>query len=105
MKNMIREYIQNELGIDDPGITDELIADYIALLAHLLSDMRKTFNKRDFPALRTLAHTLKGSSANVGAEPFRALALVLQESADAQNERRCGALITGLEMLQSQIEG
>ena len=99
MKNSIEEYIRTVLEIDDPDIIEEFISDLRNLLQESLPGMRTAIEKGDFQALRVLAHTLKGSSANIGAEEIRQISLQLQMASDAQNDIQCKALVASLEKI------
>lgn len=103
MKKMMTEYIRSALEIDDAEMIDELIDSFIVLLNETLSKMRSAYTQRDFSELRTLAHTLKGSAANIGAEPLRAASLALQLSSDAKDEAACGSRIDEIETLRETI--
>lgn len=100
MKKLIETYIRSELCINDQELIDEIIGDYFMLQKELLHQIQMAYETRDFPLLKQLAHTYKGSSANVGADMFRSIALQLQELAEAKNEIQCGKLISDLESLQ-----
>lgn len=103
MKKMMTEYIRTVLEISDSETADEFIDCYAALLNETLPKMQTACANRDFSELRTLAHTIKGSSANIGAEPLRAASLALQQSADAKNEAECAAHLAELDTLRKKI--
>lgn len=103
MKQLMVDYIRNVLEIDDQETIDEFITDYLALITELFIKMQVAYANGDFFELRTLAHTLKGSSANIGEEPVRELSLQLQEAADAKNTTLCESLLIKLGALKAEI--
>ncbi len=94
---MMSDYIRTELEIDDQETIDEFIESYLSLYEEILPQMRASCAVQNFQELRTQAHTLKGSSANIGAEPVRETSLRLQEAADAKNNALCELLVGELE--------
>lgn len=103
MKQLMANYIRNVLEIDDQETIDDFISDYLVLITELFGKMQVAFANKEFFELRTLAHTLKGSSANIGEEPVRALSLQLQEAADAKDAVLCESLLIKLEALKGAI--
>ncbi len=63
---------------DDDSFVVELFESYVASYARGISGMREAASKGDADAMRRHAHTLKGSSANVGASHIAELAKELQ---------------------------
>ncbi|MBW4497967.1 MAG: PAS domain S-box protein [Oscillatoria princeps RMCB-10] len=59
--------LQDMVGEDDPELLKEVIESYLADLPRLLQDMRTAVELSDGPALEFSAHTLKSSSATLGA--------------------------------------
>lgn len=97
------DYIHTVLEIDDQDMVDEFINDYMRLLQDSLPQMQVAFEKKDFQELRSLAHAIKGCSANIGAEPARSTALELQESAELQDVAKCGSLLVQLKAFLSGV--
>ena len=98
------EYIRTVLEIDDQDIIDELIKDYLALMTESLPQMEAAWDKKDFAELRSLAHALKGCSANIGAEPVRATAEQLQHAADAKDPDKCNSLLAQLKAMPIDVD-
>lgn len=63
---------------DDPGFVAELFGAYLEELPNHLAAIRDAQVAGDASTLSRSAHTLKGSSANVGADELRALAFELE---------------------------
>ena len=96
MKRIMSEYIRTVLEIDDQDTIDEFIKDYMTLLTDSLPQMQAAWEKNDYAELRSLAHALKGCSANIGAEPVRTTSFQLQLAAEAKDSVKCNSLITHL---------
>lgn len=56
------------LGNQDAYFVDNLIRGFIAESEELLAEMQAAMNRKEYLAVKKLAHTLKGSAGNVGAE-------------------------------------
>jgi two-component system sensor histidine kinase/response regulator len=79
----------------------ELLEDLARLFADecpkSISEIRSALDPVDFVLLERLAHTLKGSSASMGAESVRQLALELEMSARARDLPEAKKLVEGLQ--------
>jgi len=62
-----------------------------------ISEIRSALNAADFALLERLAHTLKGSSATMGAESVRQIALDLEMSSRARDLPLSKNLVEGLQ--------
>ncbi len=71
------------LGI--PKILQELIEIYLADTPRLMNDLREAVKSKNTSALRMAAHSLKSSSANLGANRLSALFRHMEEMARSQN--------------------
>ena len=101
MKTQISQYIKETLQIDDEEVILDFINSYEQLLTQTLSEMHTARTAGNFSSLRSLAHALKGASANVGAETVRSVAEQLQKAAEAQESAKCDSLIAALESFRS----
>ena len=70
------------LGGDREAVA-EILAEYDADAPRQLAELREAVAAGDAERVRRLAHTLKGASANVGAEALRGAALRLEQAAAA----------------------
>lgn len=75
--------LQNET---DAEFVYELIDIYMTEAPKLLSSIRGAIEKKDFDALRTTAHTLKGSSYNLGAKQLGDLCFELEKAGRAKEQ-------------------
>ena len=66
---------------DDPEAVAEIVGEYVADAPRQLVRLREALAAGDTDQVRRLAHTLKGASANIGAEGARAAALALEQAA------------------------
>ena len=90
MNAEIRQGMIAMLG-DDPALLDEIYGDFVAEVHKALDASAIGLGKGDFASLRTVAHTLKGCAANIGAEQIRQLAFDWQRAAEAQDAAACRA--------------
>ncbi len=72
------EQALSNLG-DDMPLLKEVIAAFLDMIPQQVTDLREACRDGDFSRLRGAAHSLKGSAANICAEPVRALALRIEE--------------------------
>ena len=82
-------------GPDNPGFLDEMIGVYLKQAHELLGSASAALLERDPEALARAAHTLKGSSGNLGARGMRHLCARLEALA------RAGGLEGGPELLEA----
>ena len=71
---------------DDRDLAREVIEIAIPLFSEWLAGIEQAFDDGDWPTVRRLAHTLKTSADNVGAEAARSAAFRLEQLAAARNE-------------------
>ncbi len=86
--------LQDMVGEDDPELLKLVIDSYLADLPRLLQDIRTAVELSDAQALEFSAHTLKSSSATVGAIPLAELCKQLE------NRGRTGALAESAMMVE-----
>lgn len=60
--------------VGDEAFAREMVAEYLAQTAEILAELGDAIEKLDGETALRCAHTLKGSSASVGAELMRAVA-------------------------------
>lgn len=84
MKETIADYFRREMELDDDTI-QELTGDYVNSMSDFIAQAAACLSSNDFPALRKVGHTIKGTSANVGLEDMRVLGLALEQSAAASD--------------------
>lgn len=77
---------------DDPELLDEIGNEYILEAEKRLRDGVCALESSDYLELRRAAHTLKGCSANVGAETLRQLSYEWQVAAEEQDSEKCRSL-------------
>jgi HPt (histidine-containing phosphotransfer) domain-containing protein len=82
--------------LDRLGGDREILTEVAAIFRHtapdLTGEMRAALDRRDAPALRRAAHTLKGAAGNLSAKRLSAVALEIESAADAQDLVRAAAL-------------
>lgn len=80
-----------------PGFLAELIDVFLREFARHLNGLRQAIEDRDARVAERLAHTMKGSSGNLGAEPLSRLCSTLQDVAHASDWDTLRSLIPQVE--------
>lgn len=93
-KDRVREL--QELASDDPGLLTELIDIFLTGTPELIDQMRHSLEDEDSNSLRRNAHTLKGSSGQMGALRIQDLCATIETLAST------GSLV-GVEALLSEV--
>lgn len=81
----------------DRALLEELLRLFVDECQGTLQQIRDSWSSRDVHALGRLAHTLKGSSANVGANGVSEAAFALERMARSGSMENAVQLIAGLE--------
>ena len=89
--------MQAELGDDDPAIVADLIDLFLTDTPSMLTELRRAMVDRAADTLQRIAHTLKSSSASLGAKPLAARCGALEVLA---RERRLDEVGTHLEQIE-----
>jgi CheY-like chemotaxis protein len=87
-------YLQDEHGVE---LVAELVDLFVSNTPIVLTAMREALVQGDPDALKRAAHTLKGSSSNLGVEPLTTLCVVLEEHGQAGEMQEAVPLIHKLE--------
>lgn len=93
-KDRVREL--QELASDDPGLLSELIDIFLTSTPEMIDQMRHALEDEDSDSLRRDAHTLKGSSGQMGALRIQDLCATIETLAST------GSLV-GIEALLSEV--
>lgn len=67
---------------DESGFLAEVLAIFESRTPPAIQQMKKFFSDRDWSSLRTVAHALKGSSMQIGAEALSNLSRDLEKAGD-----------------------
>ncbi len=89
-------FITQILGESGEEMLEELIPLYLKESAHLFNGILTAFNTEEMVDLNRLAHTLKGSSANIGIKSVAALCKALEEASKNNDMPEVSNLITAL---------
>ncbi|MCA9669642.1 MAG: Hpt domain-containing protein [Myxococcales bacterium] len=97
------------LGADGPAVVDELIDTYLDDTPKRIADVDEATGARDLERLRRAAHTLKSSSASVGALKLSQMSATLErvtyEDPDAAFDAACASALRGeLDRVQRELE-
>jgi PAS domain S-box-containing protein len=85
------------LQADDPGLPREIITLFFDSAGHTLADLPVHISSGDLSRAATLAHSLKGSSLNVGAHRLGHLASSLERAASDRLGEKCRQLLPALD--------
>ncbi len=83
-KTLAVESVLERLG-GDKELLGEVVELFLAEVPEILTQLKKSLEAEDWKSAAKLAHTLKGSSSNVGAEKFAHLALILETESKEQD--------------------
>jgi signal transduction histidine kinase/CheY-like chemotaxis protein/HPt (histidine-containing phosphotransfer) domain-containing protein len=79
--------------MDDRELAGVVLNGFVEDAPSQLSKLQTAIDEADLPGIRLQAHTLKGSSATVGAERLRAVALSMERAVDAGELVRLAGLL------------
>ena len=83
---------------DDPDFVDELVDDYLAEAPQLAAAVRAAMDAGDADAVVLPAHTLKGTSANLGGVRVAEIAQGIEERGRAGDLEGVDAMLADLEV-------
>jgi CheY-like chemotaxis protein len=92
--------LQDEHGVE---LVVELVELFVSNTPMMVTAMREALAQGDPNGLKQTAHTLKGSSSNLGAEPMTSLCMALEEHGQAGKMQAAVPLIDKLEQEFSRI--
>jgi HPt (histidine-containing phosphotransfer) domain-containing protein len=82
---------------DEPDLIVELIDLYLADFPQQLSVMKDSVSRADEISLKRAAHTLKGSSANLGINGIAAICQLIEETDSSQSLQQSSDFINRME--------
>lgn len=92
-----REDLIGRLGGDD-CMVDEIVALFLETTRASLANLEAAIDGKDSDGVRSVAHSIKGASANIGARGMRVLADEIEMAANRKDlsevPARYGALVT-----------
>ncbi len=95
-KETAKAYLKQQLSVEDPQLIDDIYSEFLTTFKQKLAEAGDAFGRKDWQALATAAHTLKGDAAIVGLMPLRGLAMELQDAAKNANSDACEKLFAAL---------
>jgi HPt (histidine-containing phosphotransfer) domain-containing protein len=87
-----------------PSFLSELIDLFLKEQAQHLARLRKAYQERDAAVLERVAHTMKGSCGNLGANELSKICAELQGVARAADWERAGAMVRQIERDSIPVE-
>lgn len=104
----IEEYLRKEFELDDEDI-EEMLQEYFNNLASLIAKAESQLDNSSWEDLRRSAHSIKGASANLGADSLAAFGKALEKKAEDGDKKEAFELIEeikkGLEKLREAKNG
>ena len=82
------------LGRSDANFMQTVVEGFISESERLLEAMQTAIAKNEFSAFKKLAHTIKGSSSNVGAQVLHQISLQMMQLDHAEFEDSAGELLS-----------
>lgn len=96
----MKDYIDLDATIErmgnDPELTARVFALFIEDIPHKLKAVQKAAADLDLDVIRRQAHSIKGSSATIGALAMQEAALALEEAAKTSDSQRVVAAASDL---------
>ncbi len=80
----------------DKKTTDEVLVIFVEELQEMLQQIQDDIDKRDYNSLFSVAHTLKGTAANVGAVSISAIAANMQKAAENKSDKEIDQVLDSL---------
>jgi two-component system, sensor histidine kinase and response regulator len=94
---------------EDRGFINDILKDFCEYLPEKISTLKDAYTKEDILLVKSEAHNIKGSSANVGAIAVQKIARQIETAANSGDMTNIGSLIeqldAQLEVLHMAIEG
>lgn len=78
------------LSFGDKKLGDKILGSFLSDLTDLVFALEQEVVKLNFEKMADLAHTIKGSAANVGGELLSAVAIAMEHSAKEEDIKKCG---------------
>ncbi len=104
MKELIREYLEANLGIDDEETTQMLLDSYMETMTDGIAKIDEILAAGDFSELARAVHALKGCSANIGAKPLHECCLALEAAAKGHDLAAAREHFSSLRTLKADLE-
>lgn len=99
-KDKIISYLKNEFGLDDNDIS-EMLTEFCNNTESLINKAAEQFAQGSFELLARTGHSIKGASANVGANVISGFGKNLELGAKENNKEECAK---ALESLKAEFE-
>lgn len=88
-----------ELSEDTPEFLGELVDIYLEQADTLMAQLREAHDKGDAETYKRTAHTLKGSSLNIGALEFAEICKILEHKSLSEDKEDMSGLLEELEIV------
>ncbi len=103
IKQQIADYLRDNMELDDDGI-GELLEMLDSSTADYLAKAERAFDAMDFETLSRVGHSVKGSSANLGATDLAEAGRKLEFGAKDADSELCAAALIQLEEKLAELQ-
>jgi len=104
IEHSIKTTLIELIGEDEPEIVQELVETYQTDAKELISNLQEGLATHDAEAIATIAHTLKSSSANLGAGKLAEIALRLEQQGKSEDISHIDADVTQLNYEYTHVQ-
>ncbi len=98
-----KQRILKELGDLPEEVYDELVEMFIAQARPQIAEIRECLTKKDLPRIAFLAHTVKGTSANLRIAPIFEAAKTLE--AEVKADARSEVISEQVQIIEALLQG
>ena len=102
VKQQITDYLRDNMGLEDDGI-NELLAMLESSTADNIAKAEQGIANMDFEALSRVGHSIKGSSANLGATDLADNGKKLEFAAKDADYELCQIAVTELKITLAEL--
>ena len=95
--------IISTLSTEGDGVFDELIEEFVETLPDTLSNIRQTYNSKEWEKFSDEVHTLKGTGGNFGFEQITLICRDIEIEIKNNNHKKVESLLDGLDMIYQRI--
>lgn len=92
----ISDYLRKEFELDDEDI-QEMFQEYFSNMDSLIERAQTQISDSSWEELKRTAHSIKGASANIGAETISAAGKMIEDKALNENAEECKSLLGRIE--------
>ena len=103
MKETVRNWLAEQVGMDDEALLQSLYDDYRSTISEQMEQARRDLAASDYEALDRTAHALKGAVLTVGDQEMLAAVLAMRDAAKASDLAGAAAATDGISALAAEL--